>query len=144
MKKTILFLGILTFNVAVFAETEEFEPCANGGGSIITGAVNKQKYCISHNIMNWWNAVAWCDAMGKKLVPFNQEECDFASKTSPTNTCPNFFGIESPYGYRVWTSTPADADSAYRIGINHESYDTHLRGQVGGSAADITRALCKM
>lgn len=124
-------------------EVKEFDSCANGGGAIIVGAVNKQKYCISHNIMNWWNAVAWCDAMGKKLVPFNQEECDTSAEPIH-KTCPNFFGIDSPYGYRVWTSTPFGNDSAYRIGINYESYDTHLRGKVGASAADITRALCKM
>ena len=90
------------------------ETCANGAGTVITGAVTGHKYCASNNAMNWWNAVSWCDTLGRKL--FNLNDCECSSATANCNEngkpiCPELMKVGSK---QIWTS------SFQRAGYVHE------------------------
>ena len=73
-KVLMLCCSVLMVSHVVMADDAT---CAGGSGTIITGVISGRKYCKSNKSMNWWNAYAWCDAMGKKLIDLNTDcECD--------------------------------------------------------------------
>ena len=59
--------------------------------------------------MDWWNAVAWCDGLGKRLVDLSVD-CGF---TSTSNKCPNLSRVGD--GTYVWTATPKGATLAHVV-----------------------------
>lgn len=93
-----LMCGVLMMSSVVFAE-DTVETCANGAGVVITGAVTGYKYCKSNQQMNWWNAYAWCDAIGKRLFDLN--DCGCSGTTNCNGKCPELLA-EASTG-RIWT-----------------------------------------
>ena len=75
MKKILLLCSLLMISPTLMAEDSTTETCANGAGTIITGAVTGTKYCMSNTDMNWWNAVSWCDGLNKKLFDITDCKC---------------------------------------------------------------------
>ena len=65
-----LFLTTCVLGISYhgFAQETSTETCANGAGEVITGYITGTKYCISKTRIDWWNANAWCDALGKHRI----------------------------------------------------------------------------
>ena len=116
MKQLILLTAIfLTSTVTLAEDTTTTETCANGAGIVIEGAVadangNKHKYCKSKNTMNWWNAVSWCDAQGRRL--FNLDDCGCSWELNCQNKCPELL-LNVDQG--IWTSNPKRTNEAYAV-----------------------------
>lgn len=68
MKKRLLILALL-----LVLPNMAFAKC--DGGKIIIGNNNKHNYCISKKTMNWWSAVAWCEANDRHLAT-KDEACN--------------------------------------------------------------------
>ena len=127
MKQLILLTAILLISTVSFAEDTTTETCANGAGTVIEGAVadangNKHKYCISNKTMNWWNAVSWCDALGKKL--FSLEDCGCSGTTNCTDRCPELYTKIEAY---AWTATPKGENSAHFVYMTSASTNNGAR-----------------
>ena len=104
--------------VTLAEDTTTTETCANGAGIVIEGAVadangNKHKYCRSNQQMNWWNAVSWCDALGRRL--FSLDDCAFS--VTSTTTCNDLKGVVVGEVW-IWTSTPSGDSNAYRVNLS--------------------------
>ena len=120
MKQLILLTAILLTSTVVLAEDTTTETCANGAGTVKVGIVSGYKYCKSNNPMNWWNAYAWCDAMGKELFSLN--DCRCSGTTNCNGYCPELNGLDTVF----WTATPVSASKAYfvswyRAGIQEQN-----------------------
>ena len=116
MRKILIISSMLMMSFAVSAQ--EAETCANGAGTVITGAVTGHKYCKSNGTMNWWNAHAWCDALGRRL--FDRSDCACGNTTADcTNSkCPELVGISKGH---AWTATPDGSTRAYYIDLSSGS-----------------------
>jgi hypothetical protein len=88
MHKILLFCGLLMTSSMTFADDATVETCANGAGTVLTGAVTGQKYCKGNKAMNWWNANSWCDGMGMKLFSLNDCACSETTANCAGNHCP--------------------------------------------------------
>ena len=110
MRNVLIMSSILMMSFAVLAQ--EVETCANGAGTVITGAVTGHKYCKSNNRMDWWNAHAWCDALGRRL--FSLEDCPYS--VTGTTACADLVGVGGGMDY-IWTATSAGTDGAYIVGL---------------------------
>ena len=119
MKQLILLTAIfLTSTVTLAEDTTTTETCANGAGIVIEGAVadangNKHKYCKSKNTMNWWNAVSWCDAQGRRL--FNLDDCGCSWELNCQNKCPELLLNVDQW---IWTATPNGSSLAYIVTLS--------------------------
>ncbi len=92
IKKTMLFL-IMFSSFPVWAE------CL---GTQKTGADGYQ-YCRSNVSMNWWSAIAWCEATGMQLISLDR--CNGRNgDITGDNSCPNFKGKVSSF---LTSSTPS-------------------------------------
>ena len=87
-------LGICAISLSSVAE-DIAETGANGGGAVLVGVVSGHKYCKSNNAMSWWNAVAWCDGLERKLIDLNTDCVD----KSGTVICSDFVGV---VGLRIY------------------------------------------
>ena len=110
--KQFLMLACLSIMISTVAIAEETaETCANGAGTVITGAVTGHKYCQSNTSMDWWNAIAWCDALGRKL--FSMDDCTY---NSTSTSCPELTEVgDSIY---VWTTTPKSSTTNYNVRLS--------------------------
>ena len=125
MKRLILLTAILLTSTVVLAEDTTTETCANGAGTVITGAVTGHKYCMSNNTMNWWNAHAWCDAIGDRLFSLN--DCEYS--VTGGVSCPDIVRIG---GGCLWTVTPVDGFNASCVDAGGGIYG---RDRDGGRSA---------
>ena len=73
MKTKQVIMGII--GLIIMQSASAAASCANGAGTEIKGN-DHGTYCLSKASMNWWSAHAWCDAIGMKLVPLNECECN--------------------------------------------------------------------
>ena len=105
----ILMVPFLSLVVSSVVWADEEVTCAGGAGISIVGGVSGVTYCKSKNTMDWWNAVAWCDGLGKRLVDLSVD-CGF---TSTSNKCPNLSRVGD--GTYVWTATPKGATLAHVV-----------------------------
>lgn len=113
MRKILLFIcGIMMISSVAMAE--ETTVCANGGGEIVKGN-NGTLYCKSKNVMNWWTALGWCQAIGKTPIHY-PSDCRCVGERCPTEMvgCPNFKGLTNNYTL-YWTSTPEKEGYAYGV-----------------------------
>ncbi|MGN0919853.1 MAG: hypothetical protein ACI4OR_03770, partial [Alphaproteobacteria bacterium] len=112
------------------------EPCANGAGTVINGADGKTTYCKSNIAMNWWSALAWCDAAGMSLISL--EECngkDGAFAGTGESNCPNLAGVAG--NNWVWTTSVSSANSAYCVVLSSGAVNYSVRNY------SFSYALCK-
>lgn len=79
-KNLMIVCGVLMMFSVAFADDTVSETCADGAGTVVVGAVTGHKYCKSKIGMNWWNAVSWCDGMGRKL--FSLDDCGCSNAVS--------------------------------------------------------------
>lgn len=88
MKQILMITcGMLLMSSVVLADDITTETCANGAGTVISGAVTGHKYCMSNNPMNWWNAISWCDAQGRRLFMRNDCACSDAVANCSGSKC---------------------------------------------------------
>ena len=125
--------GFSLTSTVTFAEETSTETCANGAGTVITGAVTGHKYCMSNNTMNWWNSVSWCDGVGARL--FSVNDCAFSS-TSDTSVCPELKGVGSGW---IWAATPKGTSDAYGLNVSLGSFGSIY---FAGSRASNHYTLC--
>lgn len=114
MKQLILLTAILLTSIMALADDgTTTETCANGAGRVITGAVSGHKYCKSNQVMNWWNAHAWCDALGRRVFDRSNCSCGDITADCAGNKCPDLKGVrDSEY---IWTATPRDSSHVYVV-----------------------------
>ena len=106
---TLVVCLILSIPHVTYAEDTT---CANGAGTITTGAVTGHKYCKSNNAMNWWNAYAWCDGIGKSL--FSLFDCQCEGTKNCNGYCPEIQQMEADI-LGAWASTPYSTTDAYYV-----------------------------
>lgn len=81
----ILALACGILMVPSFSFAQEADICADGAGTIVKGAITEHEYCKSNTSMNWWNAVAWCDALGRPM--FKLDDCACSASTNCIKSC---------------------------------------------------------
>ena len=138
-KILILTCGILMMSSVAMAEGETtVETCAGGGGTLVTGK-SGYKYCKSNKAMNWWNAVAWCDAMGKRLIDLNTD-CGCNGTVKCEEYCPEI-GNTSTEGICAWTTRADNAETITGVWLNNYngSFNRWIRREFVGNIY----ALCK-
>jgi len=131
MKQLILLTAVFMISTVTLADdTTATEICADGAGTIITGAVSGHKYCKSKNRMNWWNAVAWCDTQGRRL--FDRSDCACGNTTADcaNSKCPDLNGIVAQDDY-IW-ATPIGSSATYQIRIPLGVIQSNLRSNSSG------------
>ena len=137
-KILILTCGILMMSSVAMAEGETtVETCANGAGTLVTGK-SGYKYCKSNETMNWWNAVAWCDAIGKRLIDLNTD-CGCSGTVRCDGYCPEI-GNTATERICTWTTRADRTDSITGVFLNH-SHGIFNRGMLRGGTGAV--ALCK-
>ena len=122
----ILSLIVMGMTTPAFSET-----CANGAGTQVIG-VDGEIYCRSNVSMNWWSAIAWCDAANMRLVSLDR--CNGKNgNISGDVGCPNFKGTGS---VSCWTSSVPSGSSAFYVNLSSGAVDYDSRG-------NYYRALCE-
>ena len=110
MKKICLLIvcALLTTNVAIAANY-----CTQAGGSLITDVPRTaakggtMTLCQSGHKMNFWSAVAWCDAIGGRIINYNDLEI---SGTKVVNLSGYFSTVDS-----FWTGIRKSATLVVEI-----------------------------
>ncbi len=149
MRLLMIICGILMMSSVVLAEDTTAETCADGAGTVVIGAVSGHKYCKSKIGMNWWNAVSWCDGIGRKL--FSLDDCACSNATANCNWidnngnettlkgCPE---MNKQQGVAIsWTRTASSSYQSYRVGLQSGYVDSQNRGNTILGSSDMT-ALC--
>ena len=123
---TVICLTLMVSTMALAEDTTTTETCADGAGTIITGAVSGHKYCKSNQQMNWWNANAWCDAQNRELVDFSDCACNGTiancacsnngGKNCIGGKCPEFTNVYSASA--IWSGTSNIDSTQYRIHLD--------------------------
>ena len=136
MKKFLCIICLIITSTASADNTAvATETCANEAGTIITGAVTEYKYCLSKSFMDWFNAMSWCDALGRQL--FSLSECKCSNTVSDCREiCPELIGsnVNSAWTQtRLTTSLSAHAIVHLQTGTIKD-YSLHH---------NFHRALCK-
>lgn len=110
---TILAIAAIAFNIA----QAQAESCADGAGTVITGATDNHNYCASNGTMNWWSAYTWCEAQGRHLVSM-YEVCPERDGEEGYNKCKNAktFPVGSVHFY---TTTPQGTHYAFVLNGDH-------------------------
>ena len=121
---TAVCMTLMISTVTLAEDTTTTETCADGAGTVITGAISGRKYCKSNNIMNWWNAHAWCDALGRRL--FSMNDCAFS--VTSTTTCND---LKEVGGVWIWTATPNGFSYAYNVNLSSGNVGTNYRNNGG-------------
>ena len=107
-KILMLSCGVLLISTAVFA-SDTGETCADGAGKVVVG-VSGHKYCLNKSGSNWWNAYAWCDAQGRRLIDLSDCGCSGVVADCANNVCVELVGSYTN-NYYAWTSRPASGTS---------------------------------
>ena len=131
MKQFVVFACLSMMISTTLIAEETPQTCANGAGTVITGAVTEHKYCRSNQQMNWWNAVAWCDALGRQL--FSMDDCGCSELRDCSKSYPELI---SNLHRAQWTSTSSTPDTAYYILGTNADYHQAQR-------SSLVNALCK-
>ena len=115
MNKILMITGcVLLFSSVALAEETTPETCANGAGTVITGAVSGHKYCRSNHFLNWWNAYAWCDSMNSRLFDLSDCACN-TTTTDCKNKCLEITNVDTTTW--SWTKAPFGPDNAYVVNL---------------------------
>lgn len=115
---------LLTCGILMSSSIAMAEDCANGAGTIVTGETTGYQYCRGNNTMNWWNAVAWCDGLNKKLFDITDCNCSDSlpdCKQGESILCPEL-------------TKPGESNSIWAINTHSQSHGASVilsSGQVG-------------
>lgn len=144
MNKILMITGgILLFSSVALAEEATTETCANGAGFILKGAVTGHAYCLSNNIMNWWNAVAWCDGLKMELASRADCACSDTTGNCADGRCPEFCWPTASILGNAHLKDPVDSERSWYVMYEYEkglnSY--YKRGEINGTWH--AHALCK-
>ena len=131
----ILMCGVVMISSVVFAE-DAVETCAGGAGTVVTGIISGRKYCSSKNSMNWFNAVAWCDAIGRRLFKLSDCECSDTTANCAGTKCPELMMENSA---QHWTATAASSSDFWRVTLNG---GIGIPGNKGSANVYGGKALC--
>ena len=141
MRKILILCGVLMMSSVVIAQDTTAETCADGAGVIVVGDVTGHKYCRSKQFLNWWNAYAWCDALGMKMIDVSDCLCSGGTMDCANNQCPEFTS-QSDTIWTGWTTlTNEAAGEMYTIfkgKLQPSNYGNHKR-----SHSSWVSALCK-
>ncbi len=121
-KILMISCGVLMMSSVAMADETATETCANGAGTVVIGAVTEHKYCMSKPQMNWWNAHAWCDALGLRMFDMNDCACSDTIDNCTGRNCPELVGKGDKV---IWTATPIGTDRAYNIILSSGGVQTH-------------------
>ena len=119
-----LICGVLLISTVATAEDTTVETCANGAGTVFVGQVTKHKYCVSNKSMNWWNAVAWCDGMGRRM--FDRSDCACSGTVSDCRSkCPELIPVDGDKWVNqwAWTASAASSSGNYHIHLSNGNFD---------------------
>ena len=149
MRKKIMNIFIIAlcipFMVQAQTVTETDIPCADGEGIIVKGAI-KGEYCYIKKDMDWWNATAYCDALGMQLPELSEDcGCSVSGASCENKSCPNFSGWNTTIsqgigGGYMWFQNPCSTSTSYRM-LNG-NIDCKSRTRAGNYGH--FRILCKM
>ena len=134
MKKCLL----LSCGMLFIASVSIAETCADGSGMVIEGKVTGHKYCVSNKPFNWWNANAWCDALGRRLFERSDCACGNTTADCTNNMCPELNNFSN--FYTGWMATPSGSSDAYFIHFQQGKCLIYPRSAY--NAYDGARALC--
>lgn len=139
MRKILLLTcGILMISNMTLAENTA-ETCADGAGTVVVGAVTGYKYCMSNKKMNWWNANAWCDGLGRSLFDLKTDcACSDTMADCYSYKCPEIYQVYPQH--QIWTATTGctNGNYYYSFELGYGRCNNNNRGDSGGGYA-----LCK-
>ena len=139
--KKLLFVFSLILCFATSAKADDTatsslsddEWCPNG--VVERGAHPTKRYCRSTVDMNWYAALSWCQAQGKKLATAS-EVCNKSENledrwdaSSIDKKCPNFANGESSFNFYWWTGTayPTNSANAYIVNAGTGNFNDRYR-----------------
>ena len=141
MKQILMIIcGILFMTSVAMADDTTAETCANGAGIVVTGLATGHEYCKSNSKMNWWNALSWCDAQGRRLFRIDDCGCSDTVSNCAKNKCPELTGVSQEQFW--WTINPVNARAAYVIQPASGYIDSSGSGNGSRSNAHSHYALC--
>ena len=129
MKKLWLLSALLMISNMSMAQVMLDQPCANGAGYIYKGRYSGE-FCISKTQMTYWNAYAWCDAMGMRLIELNEKDC---FSMSESGGCENIYDPAFPtdvlptLSYRIWTAHPRGSSEMYTLDVRNGAHKYLIR-----------------
>lgn len=123
MRKILIICTVLVMASVALADDAT---CANGAGIVIEGKVSGHKYCKkSTGGGNWWNAYAWCDALGRRLIERRDCACGDITPNCLNNKCPEFDSIANVSW--SWMADTPTASTAYTVALDIGSLATFTR-----------------
>lgn len=134
MKKNLIIICfVFMVSLAVSATENINQTCANGAGRVIEGVITGHKYCKSNNYSSWYNAAAWCDALGRRLI--TMDDCACSVTVNCLGKCADLVGISDASW--LWTAIPYDTSSMYATRFGSLSKNERRTSGLG-----YTYALC--
>ena len=121
MKKLLLLSALLMISNTSMAQIMLEQECANGAGHVFKGKYEGE-FCISKQSMTWWNAHAWCDAQGMRMIELSDKDCVKPDDLSwGVNHCYNIISQPLPSGFTFcgWTSNPKGTTHAYYTDVSN-------------------------
>ncbi|MBR6674950.1 MAG: hypothetical protein IKL32_03405 [Alphaproteobacteria bacterium] len=109
---TVICLTLMISNIT-FADDTTTEICADGAGIVMIGKLNQKKYCYNPNIQTFWNAYAWCDAQGARLLDLTKD-CECTGTTNCYRHCPNLANMTDE-NVHAYTLHPYSSTSVYTV-----------------------------
>ncbi|MBQ9738164.1 MAG: hypothetical protein IJV75_01440 [Alphaproteobacteria bacterium] len=141
MQKILILCSVLMMSSSVFAQETPAETCADGAGVVIIGDITGHKYCRSKTALNWWNAYAWCDAIGMQMVDALDCKCSELTADCANKQCPEFTS-QSDTTWTGWTTkTNETAGEMYTIAKGKLEPSNY--GHFKRSHSSWVSALCK-
>jgi len=100
---------------------------------------NGHVYCASNqNAANWYSALAWCEAQGRR-VPTINELCDYNGSIWGSNVtnCPNLAGVPDAgyYGRAFCSSNSVAGDETKIYSVDRGAVDQWYEKTAGGCRA---------
>lgn len=109
--------------------------CEDAGGVLAVGRDGQTLYCASSQMMNWWSAFSWCNAVGGKMFDITTE-CPKAVNSAP---CPQLCESGGLYN-NYWTINVVDSTNALTQNAGCHIYP----GKKAKSERNFAKALCTM
>ena len=110
--------------------------CNDPNNPNLTNNCNGKQFCRSGNIMNWWTAFIWCEAIGGRLASFDSL-CPGIQPlpNEVTGACPNIKGIDNTSnpkgmaGLSGWTSMGYGTNNALWVHLSSGAVSSRTMGR---------------